>query len=107
MRPGTAGDVAVNDGDNACTPAATPTPIPIPTPSPTIVVMLSTKTDIVWNFAARVTSPRAMVIASTPTAIGSRAATSAPKASTRTTRVTGSTRCSPRAVSSALIERMS
>src|SRR5712691_885813 len=70
----------------------------MPTPSPTIVVMLSTKTDIVWNFAASVTSPRAIVIASTPTAIGSRAATSAPKASTRTTRVTGSTRCSPRAV---------
>ncbi|OLE61435.1 MAG: hypothetical protein AUG10_00885 [Gemmatimonadetes bacterium 13_1_20CM_2_70_10] len=69
--------------------------------------MLSTNTDIVWNFAASVTRPRAIVIASTPTAMGSKAATSAPNASTSTTSVTGRTRCSPRAVSSALIERMS
>ena len=79
----------------------------MPTPNPTMVVMLSTKTDIVWNFAASVTSPRAIVIASTPTAIGSNAATRAPNARTSTTSVTGSTRCSPRAVSSALIDRMS
>src|SRR6266513_2215085 len=34
----------------------------MPTPSPTIVVMFSTKTDIVWNCAATATMPSAIVI---------------------------------------------
>ncbi len=65
-----------------------------------MVVMLRTNTDIVWNWAATVTSPRAMVIATNPTMIGSVAATSAPNATTNTTNVTGSTVSSLLSVSS-------
>ena len=72
-----------------------------------MVVMLSTNTDIVWYRAAIVTRPSAIVMASTPTATGSVAATRAPNATTRTTRVSGSARCSACSVSSALMVRTS
>ena len=48
-----------------------------------------------------------MVMASSPTITGSIAATSAPNATTSTTRVSGSTRASLRSVSSALMVRTS
>ena len=79
----------------------------MPTPRPTIVVMFSTKTDIVWNCAATATIPSAIVIARMPTIMGSVAATSAPNASTSTASVNGSARSSPCRVSSALIVRTS
>ena len=72
-----------------------------------MVVMFRTNTDIVQKCASTVSSPSAIVMARRPTITGSVAATSAPKASTRTSSVSGSTRRSPAVVSSALIDRTS
>ena len=69
--------------------------------------MFSTNTDMGRYLAAMVTRPSAIVIANTPTTMGTIAATSAPNATMSTTSVRGRTRCSPRSLSSALIVRTS
>ncbi len=72
-----------------------------------MLIMLSTKTDIGITVASTPTVASAMTIAITPTITGSTAATSAPKARTRITRVIGTRRRSLRLASSALVARMS
>ncbi len=72
-----------------------------------MVVRLSTNTDIGVYSAITPMIASATKMARTPTATGRSAATSAPKASTSTIRVSGRTRTSLRRLSSALTLRMS
>ena len=76
-------------------------------PSPIIVVRLSTNTDIGVFAATSPISASEIATASTPIRSGSTAATSAPKARTRMTSVSGSSAVSSRRTSAALVFRTS